>query len=105
MYGQNGFDRFTGALSHRPSGRGITRATPQVRLESRWAHVVSVLIDIDELSRGTSLADSLDRRQERVRDRNDCVVGPHAGCDQRETKRVRAIANADAVFGSAVLRE
>ena len=51
------------------------------------------------------LADRFDGRDERVGHRHHGVAAAHARRHQRETQRVGAAADADAVFGPAILRE
>jgi hypothetical protein len=84
-----------------PSGRPVWGS---FRHPSR-THRVCSLVDVDEFGRRAGLANGLHCRNERVSDRHHGVALAHARRHQRESHRVRAVGDADAVLRATVVRK
>ena len=70
-------------------------------LEKLWIHRVRALVDVDEHRLGAAIADRFGGRHEGRRDRDHFIAGSNSERQQRQPKRVRAIADSDGVSRAA----
>src|SRR5689334_3149080 len=93
-------------LARAPSDRapcgGVFRTPVEIVGERLRTHTIRSRIDVDELGLRSSLADSLHRRDKRVRDGDDRVALTDPGRHQRKANGIGPVRNTDAVIGPAI---
>ena len=96
MNGKHGGNRPTGPAAQTQPGVGVARAALKMRAQLHRAHVVRLLVHLNELGNGTRLGNGLGRGNERVRHRKHRIARLHSARNQCETQRVGSAGHAHA---------